>query len=241
MNTNNTMNTRNTIEEAFNTIKGLFNKTHFYQSGDELYVGNNRVDPIYSSLVNAPISHFVSIRFKKDSYKNRYATELQRGFILKYLKYVNNGIYESFPGLISGKKSVRCIWKKEIGSSIKGHCHIHLLLMVDERVIGQILHRAEQLLYHLTDQFPGIIESYKIDPIKDKEMQISYFCKIDPKIGPFYDFLYGSSKVIERYYPNALKPHFNIPKLSADSEDYRDSILNQTDEIKDVPELTKAA
>lgn len=243
MNSHNTINTKYSIE-CFNAIKSSLKNTQLHHEGGYLHVGNNRVYAEYLDLIEVPFSRFVSIRFKLDRYK--YSKEKQGELISDCLRYINKSVRERYPDKVKTNRSVRCILKREIGKSLEGDMHVHLLLLVDERVRDLIEKDVDELISHLTEQFEDELEPVVFKPIKDKEIQISYFCKIDPKLDWDFEHLLGLKKIIRKFYPRVprkiLPLSFIRPEeINPDSEDYEDSILNQTDEIKNITEMTKAA
>ena len=79
--------------------------------------------------------------------------------------------------------------------------HVHLLLLIDERVRGLLENDIDEVISYLTDEFPDELESVLSQPINNKEKQISYFCKIDNKVENPFVCLLGIRKIIKKLYP----------------------------------------
>jgi len=199
----------NNHKEAYEIKESQSQKPLYSHSGGYLYVGEYRVMPDYVHLMEVPFSWFVSIRFKQDKYKNPNRKRLHRYLINRCIEYVNKVIRVKYPSKIQRNKSIRCVLKREIGDSLEGICHVHLLVLVDERVRDLINRDVEWFFSYLTKRFPNTIESVVIQPIRDKERQISYFCKIDQKIDPYCDYLQGLLKIMKKFYP--MKSDWDIP------------------------------
>lgn len=145
------------FQECFNRIKDTLIDTQLYHSREHLYVGKNRVYSEYLEFIGVPFSRFVSIRFKLDRYK--YDKIKQEQLISKCLRFINKTIKERYPDKIRYNRPVRCILKREVGKSHDGDMHVHLLLLIDERVRDLVENDIDEVLSYLTDQFPDELES----------------------------------------------------------------------------------
>jgi hypothetical protein len=204
-------------EEHFNRIKDTLIDTQLYHSREHLYVGKYRVYSEYLKFIGVPFSRFVSIRFKLDRYK--YDKIKQEQLISDFMRFINKTLKERYPDKIRYNRPVRCILKREVGKSLEGDMHVHLLLLIDERVRDLVENDIDGVISYLTDEFPDELEKPFTQPINNKEKQLSYFCKIDNKIDNHFVYLLGIRKIIKKFYPCVPQKILPLPSVETDTID----------------------
>ena len=173
-----------------------------YQAGRHLYYGQDRVTAEFISFIRIPFSYVSHIRFKPKKYINSNSKRLRNEFVNNLLKDLNSYIRISYPKIISGNRTVRCILKTEYGS-IDDEAHVHILWLIDERVRELVSQAVLKVFSNLTEYPTGPIQSIVTQPILNVGKQISYFCKAQGSRDPDYQYLNGFKRILMKYQASA--------------------------------------
>ena len=173
-----------------------------YQVGRYLYYGQDRVTSEFISFIKIPFSYVSHIRFNPKRYLNSNSRRLRSAFVNLLLKEINAYIIGSYPKIISGKRTIRCILKTEYGS-IDDQAHVHILWLIDERVRDLVSEAVFEFFSNHMDKTSGPIQSIVTQPIQNVGEQISYFCKVQGTRDPDYQYFNGFKRILKKYQTSA--------------------------------------
>jgi hypothetical protein len=188
-------------EHSIHDLIGVCDGIPIYLVGGKLYYGKDWVSSDFPSFICTPFSRVSHIRFTFKRYLNPNAKGLRRSFVCDLLKQLNGLIKRNHPDIISGYRTVRCIFKTEYGSfDDEDEAHLHILWLVDDRVRDLVERTVSLFFFYLEMTHPNPIQSIVTQKIRDIGKQISYVCKVRGTRDPEYQYINGIKKIITKKY-----------------------------------------